>query len=120
MKPGHSWLQPSQYVSIPGLLCPWPLLIQYLGTGGIAFHKFDGLIRECFLGNDLWGKLRHANRAAYADLVATDETRKSIYISVVAQVAELYFQLRGLDERLELHAEPMTHERIFAHHHLAF
>lgn len=51
---------------------------------------------------DLWGKLRHANRAAYAELVSSDETRKSVYISVVAQVAELYFTLRGLDERLEI------------------
>jgi multidrug efflux system outer membrane protein len=51
---------------------------------------------------DVWGKLRHANRAAYADLVSNDETRKSIYISLVAQVAELYFQLRGLDERYEI------------------
>jgi multidrug efflux system outer membrane protein len=51
---------------------------------------------------DLWGKLRHANRAAYAELVATDEGRKSVYISLVAQIAELYFQLRGLDERLEI------------------
>ncbi|MBX2964405.1 MAG: efflux transporter outer membrane subunit [Cyclobacteriaceae bacterium] len=70
---------------------------------GIAFPQNS----MALLGNvsweiDLWGKLRHANRAAYADLVATDETRKSIYISVVAQVAELYFQLRGLDERLEI------------------
>jgi len=51
---------------------------------------------------DLWGRLRHANRAAYAELVSTDETRKSVYISLVAQVAELYFQLRGLDERLAI------------------
>ena len=49
---------------------------------------------------DLWGKLRHANRSAYADLMASEENRKSVYILVVAQVAELYFQLRGLDERL--------------------
>ncbi len=49
---------------------------------------------------DIWGKLRHANRAAFAQLVATDEVRKSVYISLVAQIAELYFQLRGLDERL--------------------
>lgn len=51
---------------------------------------------------DLWGKLRHANRAAFAELIATDEDRKSVYISLVGQVAELYFQLRGLDERLEI------------------
>jgi outer membrane protein, multidrug efflux system len=48
---------------------------------------------------DLWGRLRHANRAAYAQLLASEEDRKSVYISLVAQVAELYFQLRGLDER---------------------
>jgi len=51
---------------------------------------------------DLWGKLRHANRSAYADLLASEENRKSFYISMVAQVAELYFQLRGLDERLTI------------------
>lgn len=51
---------------------------------------------------DLWGKLRHANRAAYADMMASEENRKSIYISMVAQLAELYFQLRGLDERFEI------------------
>jgi multidrug efflux system outer membrane protein len=49
---------------------------------------------------DLWGKLRHANRAAYAELMASEENQKSLYISLVAQVAELYFRLRGLDERL--------------------
>jgi multidrug efflux system outer membrane protein len=51
---------------------------------------------------DLWGKLRHANRAAYAQLLASEEDRKSVYISIVAQVAELYFQLRGLDERYDI------------------
>ncbi|MBL7845688.1 MAG: efflux transporter outer membrane subunit [Cyclobacteriaceae bacterium] len=70
---------------------------------GVAFSQNSLAV----LGNvsweiDVWGKLRHANRAAYADLLSTDETRKSIYISIVAQVAELYFQLRGLDERLEI------------------
>ncbi len=70
---------------------------------GVAFSQNS----VAALGNvsweiDVWGKLRHANRAAYADLVATDEVRKSVYISMVAQIAELYFQLRGLDERMEI------------------
>jgi multidrug efflux system outer membrane protein len=51
---------------------------------------------------DLWGKLRHANRAAYAELLASEEDRRAVYVSLVAQVAELYFQLRGLDERLDI------------------
>ena len=51
---------------------------------------------------DIWGKLRHANRAAYAELLASEENKKSIFISVVAQVAELYFNLRGLDDRYKI------------------
>ncbi len=51
---------------------------------------------------DLFGKLRHANRSAYARLLASEEDQKSVYISLVAQVAQSYFQLRGLDERYEL------------------
>ena len=51
---------------------------------------------------DIWGKLRHANRAAYAQMMASEEDRKSVYISLVSQVAENYFQLRGLDERHQL------------------
>lgn len=51
---------------------------------------------------DLWGKLRHANRAAYAELLASEEDRKSVYLSLVAQVAELYFELRGMDDRQEI------------------
>ncbi|HRI79532.1 MAG TPA: efflux transporter outer membrane subunit [Cyclobacteriaceae bacterium] len=51
---------------------------------------------------DLFGKLRHANRSAYAQLLASEEDRKAVYISLVSQVAQSYFQLRGLDERYEL------------------
>jgi multidrug efflux system outer membrane protein len=51
---------------------------------------------------DIWGKLRHANRAAFAQMMASEEDRKGLYISLVSQVAENYFQLRGLDERHEL------------------
>jgi multidrug efflux system outer membrane protein len=61
-----------------------------------------GLLGNVSWEIDLWGKLRHANRAAFAELMATEESKKSLYISLVAQVAELYFRLRGLDERLEI------------------
>ncbi|MDL5048702.1 efflux transporter outer membrane subunit [Oscillatoria amoena NRMC-F 0135] len=75
-----------------------------VATGaGVAFPTNSiSLLGNVSWEIDVWGKLRHANRAAFADLVAVDETRKSIYISLVAQVAELYFTLRGLDERLEI------------------
>lgn len=67
---------------------------------GVAFPTNSfGLLGNVSWEIDLWGKLRHANRAAYAELISTEQTQNSVYISVVAQVAELYFQLRGLDER---------------------
>lgn len=67
---------------------------------GVAFPSNSfGLFGNVSWEIDVWGKLRHANRAAYAELISTEQTQNSVYISVVAQVAELYFQLRGLDER---------------------
>lgn len=49
---------------------------------------------------DLWGKARHANRAGKAELIASIEAHHAVTASLVAQVATLYFQLRGLDDRL--------------------
>jgi multidrug efflux system outer membrane protein len=70
---------------------------------GVTFSQnMVGLLGNVSWEIDLWGKLRHANRAAFAELMATEESKKSLYISLVAQVAELYFRLRGLDERLEI------------------
>ncbi|MDZ7608564.1 MAG: efflux transporter outer membrane subunit [Cyclobacteriaceae bacterium] len=64
---------------------------------------------------DIWGKLRHANRAAYAELMAADEDRQSVYISLVAQVAELYFQLRGLDDRISITRRTYESRKEFHH-----
>jgi outer membrane protein, multidrug efflux system len=51
---------------------------------------------------DFWGKYRHANRAARAQLLASEESRKVLTTSLVGQVATLYFQLRGLDQQLDI------------------
>lgn len=51
---------------------------------------------------DIWGKVRHASRAAKADLISSIEAQRAVRSSLVAQVASLYFQLRGLDERLSI------------------
>jgi outer membrane protein, multidrug efflux system len=70
---------------------------------GVAFSQnMIGLLGNVSWEIDFWGKLRRANRAAYAELMSAEETRKSIYISLVAQVAEFYFNFRGLDERLSI------------------
>lgn len=49
---------------------------------------------------DFWGKVRHANRAAYAEILASEEGVKAITTILISDVASLYFLLRDLDNRL--------------------
>jgi multidrug efflux system outer membrane protein len=51
---------------------------------------------------DLWGRIRRQSEAAYANVLATDEARRGVILSLVAQVANSYLQLRGLDAQLEV------------------
>jgi multidrug efflux system outer membrane protein len=49
---------------------------------------------------DLWGRIRRLTEASRANLLATDEARRGVILSLVASVASGYVQLRGLDEQL--------------------
>jgi multidrug efflux system outer membrane protein len=51
---------------------------------------------------DLWGKLRRATEAAQAALLATEENRRAVVLSLVAAVANGYVNLRDLDKQLEV------------------
>jgi multidrug efflux system outer membrane protein len=49
---------------------------------------------------DLWGRIRRLTEAARANLLATDDARRGVVLSLVASVASTYLQLLGLDEQL--------------------
>ncbi|MGJ7511825.1 efflux transporter outer membrane subunit [Variovorax sp. GT1P44] len=51
---------------------------------------------------DLWGRIRRQSEAAYANVLATNEARRGVILTLVAQVAVSYLQLRGLDAQLEV------------------
>lgn len=51
---------------------------------------------------DLWGRIRRQSEAAYANVLATDEARRGVILTLVANVANGYLQLRGLDQQLEV------------------
>ncbi len=51
---------------------------------------------------DLWGRVRNANAAARAELLATEEARRVVLQTLVAQVAQNYFLLRDLDLEKEI------------------
>ncbi|HWR98968.1 MAG TPA: TolC family protein, partial [Prolixibacteraceae bacterium] len=81
-------------------------LLPSIGYGGKA--EMSSASSESFsLGGtaaweiDFWGKLRHAKRAAYAEILASEEGMKTVQTILISDVASLYFQLRDLDNRLE-------------------
>jgi outer membrane protein, multidrug efflux system len=51
---------------------------------------------------DFWGKVRRATEAAKASLLATEENRRAVVLSLVAAVANGYVNLRDLDKQLEV------------------
>lgn len=51
---------------------------------------------------DLFGRIRRLNESARAELLATEEARRYVRISLISQVAEEYFNLLALDEQLEI------------------
>ena len=51
---------------------------------------------------DFFGRVRRANEAELASLLATQEARRAVAIALVAGVARAYVELRDLDRRLEI------------------
>jgi multidrug efflux system outer membrane protein len=51
---------------------------------------------------DLWGRIRRLNEAARAQYLATEEGRRGVELSLVADVASAYFDLQELDAELEI------------------
>ena len=63
---------------------------QYVLGGGVSYEV------------DLFGKLRRSNEAARAELLATEEARRAVVITLIADVASAYLLLRDLDARYEI------------------
>ena len=66
------------------------------GVQGGAIKAYGTLTWEI----DIWGKLRHQNLASYNEFLAEGFNKNALVVSLVSTVAELYFLLRDLDNRL--------------------
>ena len=51
---------------------------------------------------DLWGRLRRSIEAAQAQLLSQEEHQRAVILGLVSNVAEAYFDLRGLDYEAEV------------------
>ena len=69
------------------------------GGGTVDNYRLSA---DVFFEVDLFGRLRRATEAARGDLLATEEARRSLTISLVASVASAYMLLRDLDAQLAI------------------
>ena len=51
---------------------------------------------------DVWGRLRRSTEAACAELLGSEEGRRTVILTLVSAVASSYIELRSLDRQLEI------------------
>ncbi|HEX8874578.1 MAG TPA: efflux transporter outer membrane subunit [Nitrosospira sp.] len=51
---------------------------------------------------DIWGRVRRSNEAALADLMAREENRRAVVLTLVSSVAQSYFDLLQFDMQLDI------------------
>ena len=51
---------------------------------------------------DLWGRIRRLNESARASFLASEEGRRGVRLSLVAEIAQAYFELLELERRLQI------------------
>ena len=93
-------------------------LFPQVGAGALfgqqAVSNTDGMYRYPVMGSpqqavlnaswelDIWGRIRRASESARADLLASEEGRRGVVLSLVSSVAVSYVNLRDLDKQLEI------------------
>ncbi|GLS03353.1 multidrug ABC transporter permease [Chitiniphilus shinanonensis] len=73
-------------------------------TGGEATvgRRYDANLGFTAFELDFWGRVKSLSDAARSRYLATEEAQRSVRISLIAEVANAYWNLRSFDERAEL------------------
>src|SRR5215831_7378326 len=51
---------------------------------------------------DLWGRIRRLNESARGTLLATEDARRGVWLTLISDLAQAYFELLALDVRLQI------------------
>lgn len=77
-----------------------------IGESNIQGNKFRdnrfSVDLSAFWEIDIWGKIRRSNEAALANLLAAEEVRRGVILSITSLIANSYFDLLSLDAQLEI------------------
>jgi outer membrane protein, multidrug efflux system len=75
------------------------------GTGGSNTYNSYQAVLTASWEIDIWGRVRRQTEAANAQLLASEEGRRGVILSLVGSVAASYINLRSLDRQLEIARE---------------
>ncbi|MBX3359756.1 MAG: efflux transporter outer membrane subunit [Phycisphaeraceae bacterium] len=70
-------------------------------TNGSSSSPFAGVLNAAW-ELDVWGRIRRLNEADLAELLATEEARRAVLLSLVSEVARTYFELLELDLEVQI------------------
>lgn len=73
----------------------------YSGKGETATNTFEGKLLFSW-EIDLWGHLRWGRQKSIAEYLESVQARRALQITLIAQVAQSYFELMALDNELEI------------------
>ncbi|HEY5512051.1 MAG TPA: efflux transporter outer membrane subunit, partial [Geomonas sp.] len=72
-------------------------------TGGaLTSNTYQATLNLSSWELDFWGRVRSLKEGALESYLATNEARRAVVVSLVAQVANTYLQERELDERIAI------------------
>jgi len=69
--------------------------------GTVTYGSFTGLLNAAW-EFDVWGRIRRASESAQANVLAQEDVRKGVILTLVSDVAADYFQLLSLDRQLAI------------------
>ncbi len=73
-----------------------------VGAGeGYTYNSYSAVLNASW-EIDIWGRIRRQTEAANAQLLASEEGRRGVILSLVGSVAGAYINLRNLDRQLEI------------------
>src|SRR5881409_3739560 len=99
----------AQYRATRGALLPELTANGQAGRNQTVFGTFGSFTYNVYRATadlswelDVWGRLRRSTSAAHSDLVAREEDRRALQLSLIGDVATAYFDLRAADLNLAI------------------
>ena len=79
--------------------------LNFLGVGGGPEAVTDDVFAATMSMSwelDVWGRIRRSNEAVRATLLATEDARRGVWLTLVSDLARAYFELLALDVQLQI------------------